>query len=130
MALKQGNFKFNWKEVFTDKEGRTSSSSFVGVVTSAVCLLMMIILILFYFLHIAEGTIVLLFIDKLEVFFTIAATLMGVKSITNAIGDNVFRANNGKTDDKTNITIDHKSSGNSGECNDNQQKFNINISEG
>lgn len=79
---------FYWKEIFNDNSGKTSAASFIGVITSVVCLLLFITLIIFYFTHLTEASIVLSLIDKVTTFFGIGAGLMGVKSISSIFDKN------------------------------------------
>ena len=77
---------FSIKEIFNDNNGKTSSSSFIGVVSSIVALLIIIALVIFYMAHIAEAQVILLLLDKIITVFGIGAALMGVKSISSSFG--------------------------------------------
>ena len=87
--------KFSFYEMFNNASGKTSATKFVGTLTSVVCLLLFIILVVFYFFNPAEAATVLLLIDKTTVYFSIAAGLMGIKSVSSAIGNNKIKI--GKT---------------------------------
>lgn len=80
--------KFSWVELFNNNSGKSSSTKFVGLITSFVCIFIFTTLVLFYFFNQTESSTVLLLIDKTTLFFSIAAGLMGVKSLSTAIGGN------------------------------------------
>lgn len=73
--------KFSWLEMFSNPDGKTSGSAFVGVIVSLACLAIFISLMVFYFLNPGESTIVLQFIDRLTIYFGIASGLLGLKSL-------------------------------------------------
>lgn len=85
---------FYWKEIFNDSNGKTSAGSFIGVVAGIISILMFVVLICFYFLHLAQASIVLELIDKATTYFMISASLLGVRSITAAFRRNKFTINN------------------------------------
>ena len=89
--------KFSIGEMFNNANGKTSATKFVGAVTSFVCLLLFIILVIFYFFNTGEASTVLLLIDKTTVYFSVAAGLMGIKSVSSAIGNSKIKI--GKHDD-------------------------------
>ena len=72
--------KFSIPEIFNNSNGRSSA------LTSFVCLTLFIILVIFYFIHTGEASTVITLIDKTIAFFGIGTGLMGVKSISSAIG--------------------------------------------
>lgn len=90
MVKDDGSLKLSWREIFTDNTGRTSSSSFVGVVTSVACLILFAVLVVFYFTHPLESTTILAILDKTTIYFSIAAALMGVKSLASSFGKNAL----------------------------------------
>lgn len=73
--------RFSWLEMFSNTDGKTSASAFVGTIVSIACLLLFVTLMLYYFFNPGESSIVLAFIDKLSLYFGIAASLLGLKSI-------------------------------------------------
>ena len=78
--------KFSVNEIFSNNNGKTSSTKLVGFITSMVCLLIFLALIVFFFFMPQHGAIALEFVDKTVTYFTVSAGLMGVKSITSAFG--------------------------------------------
>ena len=94
--------KFSLVEIFNNNNGKSSSTKAVGVLTSFVCLFLFIILVLFYFFNQSEASIVMLLIDKTTVYFGIAAGLMGVKSVSTAIGGNKIDMDNRRKTRKQN----------------------------
>jgi hypothetical protein len=54
-------------------------------------LLLFIILVGFYFFNTAEAATIITLIDKTTVYFSIAAGLMGVQSISSAIGNSKIK---------------------------------------
>lgn len=78
--------KFSVPEIFNNTNGRSSSMKVVGLLTSFVCLSLFIILVIFYFVNTGEASTVITLIDKTIAFFGIGTGLMGVKSISAAIG--------------------------------------------
>lgn len=89
--------KFSFFEMFNNASGKTSATKFVGTLTSVVCLLLFIILVVFYFFNPAEAATVLLLIDKTTVYFSIAAGLMGIKSVSSAIGNSKIKIGKGSS---------------------------------
>ena len=87
--------KFSWLEMFSNTDGKTSASAFVGTLVSLVSLILFITLMIFYFTHPSEAKTVLEFIDRLTMYFGIASGLLGLKSL------GVFSKN-------TNVTIGKK----------------------
>lgn len=73
--------KFSWLEMFSNTDGKTSASAFVGTVVSLVTVLLFIILMIFYFTHPNESSVILQFIDRLTMYFGIASGLLGLKSL-------------------------------------------------
>lgn len=86
--------KFYWREIFNDSNGKTSAGSFIGVLAGVISIVMFVVLICFYFLHLAQASIVLELIDKATTYFMVSAGLLGVRSITGAFGRNKFTINN------------------------------------
>ena len=85
--------EISFKEIFNNYSGKTSSTKFVGVTASLVCLFLFIILVIYYFFNPLEAQNVLSLIDKTTTYFTVSSGLMGVKSITSAFGKNVIKIN-------------------------------------
>lgn len=73
--------KFSWLEMFSNTDGKTSASAFVGTVVALITVLMFITLMIFYFINPAESGVILQFIDKLTMYFGIASGLLGLKSL-------------------------------------------------
>lgn len=80
--------KVSISEIFNNYTGKTSTTKFIGVISSLVCLFLFIILVFYYFMYPLEAVNVLALIDKTTTYFSISAGLMGVKSITSAFGKN------------------------------------------
>ena len=78
--------RFSINEIFANNTGKTSSTKVVGFITSMVCLLLFIMLVIYFFVNPAAAAPVLEFIDRTVTYFSVAAGLMGVKSITSAFG--------------------------------------------
>lgn len=78
--------KFSINEIFSNNNGKTSSTKLVGFITSMTCLLLFLSLVVFFFFVPAQGAMVLEFVDRTVTYFSVAAGLMGVKSITSAFG--------------------------------------------
>lgn len=78
--------KFSATEIFSNNNGKTSSTKVVGFVASMVCLLLFIILIIYYLINPAECPNILELIDRTITYFTVSAGLMGIKSVTSAFG--------------------------------------------
>lgn len=78
--------KFSINEIFSNNNGKTSSTKLVGFITSMTCLLLFLALVIFFFFVPAQGAMVLEFVDRTVTYFSVAAGLMGVKSITSAFG--------------------------------------------
>lgn len=79
--------KFSIPEIFNNTNGRSSAMKVIGLFTAFVCLTLFIILVIFYFIHTGEANTVIVLIDKTIAFFGIGTGLMGVKSISSAIGN-------------------------------------------
>jgi hypothetical protein len=79
--------KISLREAMNNDNGRTSSKKLIGFLTSIVCLILLVALVLFYFFHTGDAVVILQFVDKIIVIFGIAAGLLGVKSIANAISN-------------------------------------------
>lgn len=73
--------KFSWLEMFSNTDGKTSASAFVGTIVSLITVLLFIILMGFYFFNPGESSTVLEFIDKLTMYFGISSGLLGLKSL-------------------------------------------------
>lgn len=73
--------KFSWLEMFSNTDGKTSASAFVGTIVALITVLMFITLMVFYFLNPSESCVILQFIDKLTMYFGIASGLLGLKSL-------------------------------------------------
>lgn len=78
--------KFSIQEIFSNTNGKTSSTKVVGFLASMVCLLLFIILVAYYLINPAECSNILEFIDRTITYFTVSAGLMGIKSVTSAFG--------------------------------------------
>lgn len=78
--------KFSMNEVFSNSNGKTSSTKLVGFITSMVCLFIFVSLMVYFFFMPVHGALILDFIDRTVTYFTVSAGLMGVKSITSAFG--------------------------------------------
>ena len=78
--------KFSVSEIFSNNNGKTSSTKIIGFIVSMVCLLIFIMLVLYYFYNPGECANILEIIDRTVSYFTISAGLMGVKSITSSFG--------------------------------------------
>lgn len=78
--------KFSVTEIFSNNNGKTSSTKVVGFITSMVCLLIFIVLVVYYLINPLECANILEFIDRTITYFTVSAGLMGVKSVTSAFG--------------------------------------------
>ena len=80
--------KFSPVEIFSNNNGKTSSTKVVGFIASCVCLFLFIILVLYYFINPGECANILEFIDRTITYFSVSAGLMGIKSITSSFGKN------------------------------------------
>lgn len=80
--------KFSPVEIFSNNNGKTSSTKVVGFIASCVCLFLFLILVLYYFINPGECANILEFIDKTITYFSVSAGLMGIKSITSSFGKN------------------------------------------
>lgn len=78
--------KFSTVELFSNSNGKTSSTKWVGLTSSMVCLVLFISLTIYYFIFPAECGNILEFIDRVITFFSVSAGLMGIKSISSSIG--------------------------------------------
>lgn len=78
--------KFSFNEIFANNNGKTSSTKLVGFITSMVCLLLFMSLVVFFFFNPETSKEILEFIDRTITYFSVAAGLMGVKSVTSAFG--------------------------------------------
>ena len=78
--------------MFSNTDGKTSASAFVGTVVSLTMVILFIVLMIYFFIHPESSGVVLEFIDKLAMYFGIASGLLGLKSL------GVFSKN-------TNVTI-------------------------
>ena len=78
--------RFSMNELFANNNGKTSSTKVVGFITSMVCLLLFLMLVIYFFVNPAAAAPILEFIDRTVTYFSVAAGLMGVKSITSAFG--------------------------------------------
>ena len=95
--------KFSINEIFANNNGKTSSTKLVGFITSMVCLLLFISLVIYFFCNPQASKEILEFIDRTITYFSVAAGLMGVKSVTSAFGKQKISIANIKEDD---IVID------------------------
>ena len=73
-------------EIFSNNNGKTSSTKVVGFIASCVCLFLFVILVGYYFINPGECANILEFIDRTITYFTVSAGLMGIKSITSSFG--------------------------------------------
>ena len=80
--------KFSAVEIFSNNNGKTSSTKVVGFIASCVCLFLFLILVLYYFINPGECGNILEFIDRTITYFSVSAGLMGIKSITSSFGKN------------------------------------------
>ena len=80
--------KFSPVEIFSNNNGKTSSTKVVGFIASGVCLFLFVILVLYYFINPGECANILEFIDRTITYFSVSAGLMGIKSITSSFGKN------------------------------------------
>ena len=80
--------KFSPVEIFSNNNGKTSSTKVVGFIASCVCLFLFLILVLYYFINPGECGNILEFIDRTITYFSVSAGLMGIKSITSSFGKN------------------------------------------
>lgn len=80
--------KFSPVEIFSNNNGKTSSTKVVGFIASCVCLFLFLILVLYYFINPGECENILEFIDRTITYFSVSAGLMGIKSITSSFGKN------------------------------------------
>ena len=80
--------KFSAVEIFSNNNGKTSSTKVVGFIASCVCLFLFLILVLYYFINPGECANILEFIDRTITYFSVSAGLMGIKSITSSFGKN------------------------------------------
>lgn len=108
MAIRpDGKAAFSFREVFSDPDGRTSSSSFIGFIIVVLCMLFMTSLTIFYFFNIGEASVILQFIDAYTGVIGLGIGLMGVKSVTNIFTKDrkvsVGGTNNSKKKKKQNI---------------------------
>ena len=78
--------KLSFNEIFANNNGKTSSTKLVGFITSMVCLLLFMSLVVFFFFNPETSKEILEFIDRTITYFSVAAGLMGVKSVTSAFG--------------------------------------------
>jgi len=78
--------KFSPVEIFSNNNGKTSSTKVVGFIASCVCLFLFVILVGYYFINPGECANILEFIDRTITYFTVSAGLMGIKSITSSFG--------------------------------------------
>ena len=78
--------KFSPTEIFSNNNGKTSSTKVVGFITSMICLLIFIVLVVYYLINPLECANILQFIDRTTTYFTVSAGLMGIKSVTSAFG--------------------------------------------
>lgn len=90
--------KFSLTELFSNDNGRTSSSKVIGVLAMLACIILFIVLIIFYMVNVAEGHMILEFIDRIISFFGISTALMGIKSVTASFGKSKTQISN--TDEK------------------------------
>lgn len=80
--------KFSPVEIFSNNNGKTSSTKVVGFIASCVCLFLFVILVGYYFINPGECANILEFIDRTITYFSVSAGLMGIKSITSSFGKN------------------------------------------
>lgn len=80
--------KFSPVEIFSNNNGKTSSTKVIGFIASCVCLFLFVILVVYYFINPGECANILEFIDRTITYFTVSAGLMGIKSITSSFGKN------------------------------------------
>ena len=78
--------KISWSEVFSNNNGKTSSTKIIGFIVSMMCLLIFLMLVIYYFIKPMECPNILELIDRTVSYFSISAGLMGVKSITSSFG--------------------------------------------
>ena len=78
--------KFSISKIFSNNNGKTSSTKIIGFIVSIVCLMIFIMLVIYYFYNPGECANILEIIDRTVSYFSISAGLMGVKSITSSFG--------------------------------------------
>jgi hypothetical protein len=94
--------RFSMNEIFANNNGKTSSTKVVGFITSMVCLLLFLMLVIYFFVNPAAAAPILEFIDRTVTYFSVAAGLMGVKSITSAFGRHKIQVASADEDDEDN----------------------------
>lgn len=99
--------KFSATEIFSNNNGKTSSTKIVGFITSMVCLLIFITLVIYYLINPLECSNILEFIDRTTTYFTVSAGLMGIKSVTSAFGKSKVELTQVVKSDKQNNNEDN-----------------------
>ena len=112
--------KFSPVEIFSNNNGKTSSTKVVGFIASCVCLFLFLILVLYYFINPGECGNILEFIDKTITYFSVSAGLMGIKSITSSFGKNRIEITEApcrkKPVNKPEVEDENQSNGSSDTC--------------
>lgn len=100
--------KVSLNEAFNNPNGKTSANKVVGVVTSFVCLFLFVILVVYYFFNPQEATNILALIDKTTVYFSVAAGVMGIKTISSSFGNNRITIGNNSNSSPKNFKTNKK----------------------
>lgn len=112
--------KFSPVEIFSNNNGKTSSTKVVGFIASCVCLFLFLILVLYYFINPGECANILEFIDRTITYFGVSAGLMGIKSITSSFGKNRIEITEApcrkKPVNKPEVEDENQSNGSSNTC--------------
>ena len=112
--------KFSPVEIFSNNNGKTSSTKVVGFIASCVCLFLFLILVLYYFINPGECANILEFIDRTITYFSVSAGLMGIKSITSSFGKNRIEITEApcrkKPVNKLEVEDENQSNGSSNTC--------------
>lgn len=94
--------KISFSEIFSNNNGKTSSTKIIGFLVSIVCLFIFIMLVIYYFYNPGECANILEIIDRTVSYFSISAGLMGVKSITSSFGRQKIEITENIQDNKDN----------------------------
>src|SRR5574344_1308804 len=90
---KNGKFKFNLVETFTNKEGSISSSEFIAVISAIVSLLIIAAAAVFYFIEPTMAGVIQIF-DKAIIVLGISAGLFGVRKFTSTLASKKTESEN------------------------------------
>lgn len=92
--------KFSMTELFSNDNGRTSSSKVIGVLAMMICIILFAVMVIFYMVNVAEGAMILDFIDRIISLFGISTALLGIKSVTSSFGKNKMQISNNDSPQK------------------------------